>query len=238
MRRREGHARAGSADPARHAPSGTCSPSPSASPVPSTAPSLVELEPRIFSFNSPHGACARCTGLGSQMEIDPELVVPDPALSIAEGALAPWAGSTSNYYEQVTEAIAERYGVDLRGALGGSAGGAARRVPGGTGGEPVQVTYRNRYGRSAPTRRASRGSCEPRTPLPRDRLRVDTREDRGVHVAAAPARPAAGPPAPGVARGARRRHADRGLLRALGAPGARLAGRRSSSRRPTATSPG
>src|SRR6185437_16080214 len=50
-------------------------------------PSLVELEPRIFSFNSPHGACPRCTGLGSQMEIDPELVVPDPSLSIGEGAL-------------------------------------------------------------------------------------------------------------------------------------------------------
>src|SRR5579875_2008476 len=48
-------------------------------------PSLVELEPRIFSFNSPHGACPRCTGLGSQMEIDPELVVPDPSLSIGEG---------------------------------------------------------------------------------------------------------------------------------------------------------
>src|SRR5437588_658190 len=54
-------------------------------------PSLVELEPRIFSFNSPHGACPRCTGLGSQMEIDPELVVPDPTLSIGEGAIAPWA---------------------------------------------------------------------------------------------------------------------------------------------------
>ena len=80
---------------------------------PEHGPSLVELEPRIFSFNSPHGACERCTGLGSQMEIDPELVVPDPSLSIAEGALAPWASSSSNYYEQMTEAIAERYGVDL-----------------------------------------------------------------------------------------------------------------------------
>ena len=53
--------------------------------------SLAELEPRIFSFNSPHGACPRCTGLGSQLEIDPELVVPDPTLSIGEGAIAPWA---------------------------------------------------------------------------------------------------------------------------------------------------
>ena len=53
--------------------------------------SMPELEPRSFSFNSPHGACPRCTGLGSQMEIDPELVVPDPSLSLNEGAILPWA---------------------------------------------------------------------------------------------------------------------------------------------------
>ena len=53
--------------------------------------SMPELEPRSFSFNSPHGACPRCTGLGSQMEIDPELVVPDPSLSIGEGAILPWS---------------------------------------------------------------------------------------------------------------------------------------------------
>ena len=51
--------------------------------------SLPELQPRIFSFNSPHGACPRCTGLGSQQEIDPDLLVPDPALSLADGALVP-----------------------------------------------------------------------------------------------------------------------------------------------------
>ena len=61
----------------------------------------------------PHGACPRCTGLGSQMEIDPELVVPDPTLSIGEGAIAPWAVSASSYYDQLTQAIAERYDVDL-----------------------------------------------------------------------------------------------------------------------------
>ena len=75
--------------------------------------SMPELEPRIFSFNSPHGACPRCTGLGSQMEIDPELIVPDPSLSIGEGAIVPWSTSASDYYEQITEAIAERYEIDL-----------------------------------------------------------------------------------------------------------------------------
>ncbi|HEY7961026.1 MAG TPA: excinuclease ABC subunit UvrA [Solirubrobacteraceae bacterium] len=114
---------------------------------PEHGPSLVELEPRIFSFNSPHGACEHCTGLGSQMEIDPELLVPDPTLSVGEGALAPWANSASNYYEQVTEAIGERYGVDL--------GAPWQELPEehrdlflyGTNGEKLQITYRNRYGR-------------------------------------------------------------------------------------------
>jgi excinuclease ABC subunit A len=110
-------------------------------------PSLVELEPRIFSFNAPHGACPRCTGLGSQMEIDPELVVPDPALTIGEGAIAPWAASASDYYEQLIQGIAERYGVDLETPW--------QRLPEeqrefflyGTNGERVHISYRNRFGR-------------------------------------------------------------------------------------------
>ncbi len=114
---------------------------------PEHGPSLVELEPRIFSFNSPHGACDRCTGLGSQMEIDPELVVPDRSLSIGEGAIAPWANSSSNYYEQVTEAIADRYGVDLEAPWEELSQEHRDLFLQGTNGDPVQVTYRNRYGR-------------------------------------------------------------------------------------------
>jgi excinuclease ABC subunit A len=109
--------------------------------------SMPDLEPRMFSFNSPHGACERCTGLGSQREIDPELIVPDPALSIGEGALAPWANSSSNYYEQITEAIAERYGVDLEAPWSELTQENRDLFLYGTNGEPVQVTYRNRYGR-------------------------------------------------------------------------------------------
>src|SRR5204862_5318509 len=70
--------------------------------------SMPELEPRMFSFNSPHGACARCTGLGSHMEIDPELIVPDPSLTLNEGAILPWSTSASNYYDQMTQANADR----------------------------------------------------------------------------------------------------------------------------------
>jgi excinuclease ABC subunit A len=109
--------------------------------------SMPELEPRIFSFNSPHGACDRCTGLGSQREIDPDLIVPDPALSIGEGALVPWANSASNYYEQISEAIAERYGVDLEAPWSELSQEDRDLFLYGTNGEPVHVTYRNRYGR-------------------------------------------------------------------------------------------
>jgi excinuclease ABC subunit A len=110
-------------------------------------PSLVELEPRIFSFNSPHGACPRCTGLGSQMEIDPDLVVPDPGLSIGEGAIAPWAASASDYYDQLTQAIAERYGVDLETPWQDLPARQRRFFLEGTDGDRVQLSYRNRFGR-------------------------------------------------------------------------------------------
>ncbi len=110
-------------------------------------PSLVELEPRIFSFNAPHGACTRCTGLGSQMEIDPDLVVPDPALSIGEGAIAPWAASASDYYEQLIQGIAERYGVDLETPWQDLPEEERDFFLGGTNGERVQISYRNRFGR-------------------------------------------------------------------------------------------
>src|SRR5207248_6996098 len=110
-------------------------------------PSLVELEPRIFSFNSPHGACQRCTGLGSQMEIDPELVVPDPALPIGEGASAPWAASASEYYDQLIQAIAERYRVDLETPWEDLPDSGRDFFLHGTNGDRVQVSYRNRFGR-------------------------------------------------------------------------------------------
>lgn len=73
--------------------------------------SLPEIEPRTFSFNSPHGACPTCTGLGTQMEFDPELIVPNPNLSLAEGALHPWSRETATYYHSLVEAAARHYGI-------------------------------------------------------------------------------------------------------------------------------
>ncbi len=109
--------------------------------------SMPELEPRMFSFNSPHGACPRCTGLGSQMEIDPELIVPDPSLSLADGAILPWSTSASNYYEQMTQAIADKWEVDMNTAWEDLPEDVRGCFLNGTNGERVYVSYRNRYGR-------------------------------------------------------------------------------------------
>src|SRR6266536_2475178 len=110
--------------------------------------SLAELQPRIFSFNSPHGACPRCTGLGSQQEIDPDLLVPDPSLSIDDGALVPWSiGGSSGFYEAVIQAIADRYEIDTSKAWSELSEVEQDRFLYGTDGERVYVQYRNRMGR-------------------------------------------------------------------------------------------
>jgi excinuclease ABC subunit A len=76
--------------------------------------SLPELTPRVFSFNSPHGACPACDGLGSTMDLDPDLIVPDKNLSLRDGAVKPWEKRFSVYYYQMMEAVAKHYGFDLR----------------------------------------------------------------------------------------------------------------------------
>ena len=109
--------------------------------------SISELEPRIFSFNSPHGACERCHGLGFQRVIDPELVVPDPTLSLEEGALQPWRLGHSRYWKRVVEAVAETYGVDV-GTPWQKLSDSDREIfLHGTGSERHSVSYRNRFGR-------------------------------------------------------------------------------------------
>ena len=109
--------------------------------------SMPELEPRTFSFNSPHGACPRCTGLGSQMEIDPELIVPDPSLSLNEGAILPWSTSASSYYEQMTQAIADKWEVDQDLAWEDLTDDVRQCFLYGTNGDKLYISYRNRYGR-------------------------------------------------------------------------------------------
>ncbi|WP_054951255.1 excinuclease ABC subunit UvrA [Numidum massiliense] len=74
--------------------------------------SIDELAPRMFSFNSPFGACPACDGLGSHMEVDPEMVVPNRKKSLNEGAIDPWANSSSTYYEQLLHTVCTHYGID------------------------------------------------------------------------------------------------------------------------------
>ncbi|MGH7313563.1 MAG: excinuclease ABC subunit UvrA, partial [Candidatus Rokuibacteriota bacterium] len=75
--------------------------------------SLPEVSPRMFSFNSPYGACEACAGLGTRWEIDPDRLVPDPGRSLRQGALAPWAGRESPYFRQTLQALAKRYRFSL-----------------------------------------------------------------------------------------------------------------------------
>src|SRR5919198_1068590 len=129
--------------------------------------SLPELQPRIFSFNSPHGACPRCTGLGAQQEIDPDLLIPDPTLSIGEGALVPWSLGSSGFYESVIQAIADRYEIDLDAPWQELSEEEQNRFLYGTDGERIYVSYRNRMGRRRAYTMAFEGlvpSLERRSP--------------------------------------------------------------------------
>jgi len=109
--------------------------------------SIAEIQPRTFSFNSPHGACDRCDGLGSRLEIDPDLVVPNADLSVNEGAVVPWAGSQSEYHSSVLGALSEKYGIDLNVPWRDLPEEDRNTILHGTGGERIYVSYRNRYNR-------------------------------------------------------------------------------------------
>ncbi len=109
--------------------------------------SFEELQPRNFSFNSPYGACPTCDGLGTRLEVDPELVVPDPDLSIAEGAIAPWAGTRLEYWDRVLEAVAEAHGFSVTTPWRKLPREAREVVLYGSDRE-IYVRYRNRYGRT------------------------------------------------------------------------------------------
>ncbi|MFC4532813.1 excinuclease ABC subunit UvrA [Sphaerisporangium dianthi] len=109
--------------------------------------SFEELEPRSFSFNSPFGACPDCTGLGTRMEVDPDLVVPDPEKSLGDGALSPWAGGhTSDYFIRLVEALGHAMGFDLDTAWERLPKQAQKALLRGHE-EQVHVRYSNRYGR-------------------------------------------------------------------------------------------
>ena len=113
---------------------------------PTCGTSYDEPAPRNFSFNSPYGACETCDGLGTTFEVDPELVVPDPDLSVNEGAIAPWRSSHTQYFTRMLEAVAANYGIDLDKPFGKLTAKAQKIILHGVDGN-MKVKYKNRYGR-------------------------------------------------------------------------------------------
>ncbi len=111
--------------------------------------SLGEIAPRTFSFNSPHGACPACTGLGCKFEIDPNLLIPDKELSLAEGAIQPWArnGQLSTWYSSILQSLARRHGFSLSTPIKNLTEEQLHLILYGDGGETVPATYEDRYGR-------------------------------------------------------------------------------------------
>ncbi|HJZ31608.1 MAG TPA: excinuclease ABC subunit UvrA [Hyphomicrobiaceae bacterium] len=105
--------------------------------------SIDEIEPRLFSFNAPAGACPKCDGLGTELRFEPELVVPDPSLSLKAGAVYPWAktGSTSPYYEQTLEALARHFKVSMATPWEKLPNKVQHAVLFGTGAEEVEFVY-------------------------------------------------------------------------------------------------
>jgi excinuclease ABC subunit A len=109
--------------------------------------SFEELEPRSFSFNSPFGACPECTGLGTRMEVDPELIVTDPSMTLAEGAIGPWSsGHISDYFERLLGALGEELGFTLDDTWESLPAKARKAILQGHSSQ-VHVRYKNRYGR-------------------------------------------------------------------------------------------
>ncbi len=110
--------------------------------------SFDQLEPRSFSFNTPYGACETCSGLGTRLEVDPEIVIGDPRLSLDEGVLLAWStGGQSSYYQQLLRAVAEHLGFDP-GTPWAEIDPAHKRVLlYGLGQQKVRVRYQNRFGR-------------------------------------------------------------------------------------------
>ena len=109
--------------------------------------SFDELQPRNFSFNSPYGACQTCDGLGVRLEVDAALVVPDPDLSIAEGALAPWSSGRVEYWDRVLDAVADSHGFSTKTPWKKLPKKVRDVVLYGSD-EEIYVKYKNRYGRT------------------------------------------------------------------------------------------
>jgi excinuclease ABC subunit A len=123
---------------------------------------IAEVEPRTFSFNTPHGACPECQGIGSKLEIDPDRILPDRSISIVEGALVAmnWGSQTreqEGYYWQMLEAVAEQYKIDLDAPVEELSEDNLNVLLYGTNGKEIPITYTTREGRTASYQTAYEG---------------------------------------------------------------------------------
>jgi excinuclease ABC subunit A len=112
--------------------------------------SLGEIEPRTFSFNTPHGACPACTGLGTQMELDPDLIIPNKELALAEGAIRANgidSGNDDSYFGKLIEAVARKYGFSMDVPVRELTREQLDKILYGTNGETIRVKYENQFGR-------------------------------------------------------------------------------------------
>ncbi|MBW3591826.1 MAG: excinuclease ABC subunit UvrA, partial [Actinobacteria bacterium] len=109
--------------------------------------SFDELAPRNFSFNTPYGACGRCDGLGTHLEVDADLIVSNPELSIAEGVIRPWSNARLEYFSRMMQAVAQQYGFSVETPWAELTDEQRNYILRGTGGDEVFIEYKNRYGR-------------------------------------------------------------------------------------------
>ena len=110
--------------------------------------SYEELSPRNFSFNSPYGACERCDGLGTQFEVDADLVVPDPDATLEEGAIAPWSSGHMQYHQRLLASVCDVHDIPMDVAWSRLTAKQQKLLLRGTGAGKTQVRYKNRYGRT------------------------------------------------------------------------------------------
>ncbi|MEC1011406.1 excinuclease ABC subunit UvrA [Bacillus altitudinis] len=108
--------------------------------------SIGELEPRMFSFNSPFGACPSCDGLGSKLEVDPELVIPNKDLTLRQHAIAPWEPQSSQYYPQLLESVCTHYGIDMDIPVKDIPPHLFDKILYGSGSELIYFKYENDFG--------------------------------------------------------------------------------------------
>lgn len=108
--------------------------------------SIGELEPRMFSFNSPFGACPECDGLGHKLEVDPDLVIPDWTVSLKKGAIVPWQPTSSQYYPQLLQAVCNHYKIDMDIAVSELPEEHINILMRGSGTDKIRFRYENDYG--------------------------------------------------------------------------------------------